>query len=326
MSPKKIYRIAVVTSGGDCPGLNACIRAVVRRAIGLGIGVWGIRRGFKGLMEGELIPLNHQSTSGLIHQGGTFLLSARSEEFYQRGGRETALQTLEKNDIDGLIVMGGNGSLRGAWELSKQTPIPIVGIPKSIDNDVGGTDYSIGFDTAVNTVVSAIDRLRDTATSHERLFLVEVMGRDRGFLALASAISSGAEEVLLPETPTNIRQICTRLKEGKRRGKLSSIIVVAEGDEAGGALKIAQKIKRLTDYDIRVSVLGHLQRGGRPSAFDRFLASQLGCVAVEVLCRQKRTCMVGLIKGKVKISPLTTAWKAKRRLDPYHLKLSRLLV
>ena len=321
MLSKQLKRIAVLTSGGDCPGLNACIRAVVRRALLSNLQVFGIRRGFKGLVEGDVIPLDYHSTRGIISLGGTFLLSARSLEFYQANERKKAVSTLQRHDIQGLIVIGGNGSLKGAWQLSHEIKIPIIGIPKSIDNDIGGTDYCIGFDTAVNTAVEAIDRLRDTATSHERLFLVEVMGRDRGFLALFSAIAGGAEAVLLPETPTDISALCKKLDEGRIKGKRSTIIVVAEGDEAGGAIEIAEKIKKRYNYDIRISILGHQQRGGSPSAFDRILATQLGYKAVEVLVKKKRSCIVGIIKGDVKVSPLMTSWKSKRRIDSYHLRL-----
>ncbi len=276
-------------------------------------------------MTGECIPLDGKSVSGLINRGGTFLHTARAKEFETTTGMRKAVRTLAHRRTDGLIVLGGNGSLKGAWELAQKTPTAVIGIPKSIDNDIGGTDFSIGFDTAVNTAVEAIDKIRDTATSHERLFFVEVMGRKRGFLALATAIAGGAEAVLLPEIDTDIRSLCRLLEEGKKHGKSSSIVVVAEGDEAGGALRIANKIRKSTDYDVRVSILGHQQRGGAPSAFDRILASQLGSAAVEALIRGERTKLVGIQGGKISFSSLEVAWKIKKPLDPSLLRLSEIL-
>jgi 6-phosphofructokinase 1 len=253
------------------------------------------------------------------------LLSARSEEFHRASGRKKAVQTLEKHRIEGLVVIGGNGSLRGAWELGKETSVPIIGVPKSIDNDIGGTDYSIGFDTAVNTAVEAIDRIRDTATSHELLFLVEVMGRTRGFLALAAGVAGGAEEILIPETPTNIPKLCKKLEEGRKKGKRSTIIVVAEGDEAGGAFDIAKKIQQKTDYQIRVSILGHQQRGGAPTAFDRILGSQLGAGAVEALLKGAKNKVIGRVNGKLMISSLDVAWKKAPKLDRGLVQLAEIL-
>lgn len=318
-------RIGVLTSGGDCPGLNAGIRAVVRTAAGIGYEVIGIRRGWKGLLAHDFILLNRRSVSGIINRGGTILLTAREKRFYSKSGLRKAAAAMRRLRIEGLIVFGGNGSLQGAWELAQRTTIPILGVPKSIDNDVGGTDIAIGFDTAVNTAVEAIDRIRDTATSHERLFLVEVMGRKRGFLALSAAVASGAEAVLLPETKTDLKELCRQLEKGKRRGKVSSIVVVAEGDDSGGAFKVAKKINRFSKYEIRVSILGHLQRGGAPTAFDRILASQLGTSAVEALVQGARTQMVGLRKGKVILSSLEDAWKEIRLLNPSLLKLTEIL-
>lgn len=318
-------RLAVLTSGGDCPGLNACLRAVIRRALLANMEVLGIRRGFKGLMEGEVVPLDYKSTSGIINRGGTFLLSARSEEFHRPAGRKKAVHTLERHRVEGLIVVGGNGSLRGAWELAKKTDVAIIGIPKSIDNDIGGTDYSIGFDTAVNTAVEAIDRIRDTATSHEQLFLVEVMGRTRGFLALAAGIAGGAEEVLIPETSTDIPKLCRKLGEGRKKGKRSTIIVVAEGDEAGGAFDIAKKIRQRTDYQIRVSILGHQQRGGAPTAFDRILASQLGAGAVEALLKGAKNKVIGRVNGKLALSSLDVAWEKAPKLNRGLVQLAEIL-
>ncbi|MBI2167049.1 MAG: 6-phosphofructokinase [Candidatus Omnitrophica bacterium] len=318
-------QIGVLTSGGDCPGLNACLRAVVRTALASGLKVLGIRHGYEGLMTGEVFPLDHSSVSGIINRGGTFLHTARSENFTTRKGMEQACAVLAEYKIEGLVILGGNGSLSGAWELAQKTRARILGIPKSIDNDVGGTDFSIGFDTAVNTAVEVIDKIRDTATSHDRLFLVETMGRKHGFLALATALAAGAEAVLLPETATEIAALCEKLDRGRRHGKVSSIVVVAEGDEQGGAMEIAKKLKRCSDYDIRVSIIGHQQRGGAPSAFDRILASQLGNAAVEALLQGKRSKVVGIQRGKIVLSPLATAFRSKRPLDPSLLRLSEIL-
>ena len=318
--------IGVLTSGGDCPGLNACLRAVVRTALTHHLKVFGIRRGYQGLITGEVIPLSSSSVSGMINRGGTFLLTTRDKRFATPQGIQKACRTLEKFKMEGLIILGGNGSLKGAWELAQKTPTAIIGIPKSIDNDVGGTDFSIGFDTALNTAVEVIDKIRDTATSHERLFLVETMGRKRGFLALATALAGGAEAVLLPEVVTDLAALRKKFGEGRRHGKISSIVVVAEGDEAGGAFQIEKKLKKLSGYfDIRVSVIGHQQRGGAPSAFDRILAAQLGNAAVEALLRGERTKLIGIRRGEIHLSPLDTAWRVENPLDPSLLRLFELL-
>ena len=318
-------RIGVLTSGGDAPGLNACLRAVVRTALNHRLEIFGIRRGFKGLLANEFIPLNGRSVSGIINQGGTILHTARDQEFRTPAGIRKATRVLARRRLDGLVVLGGNGSLQGAWELAQETPTAMIGIPKSIDNDIGGTDFSIGFDTAVNTAVGVIDKIRDTATSHERLFLVETMGRKRGFLALATALAGGAEGVLLPEVTTDLKMLHRKLQEGKKRGKISSIIVVAEGDEAGGAFKIAKKLRNVAGYDVRVSVIGHQQRGGAPSAFDRILASQFGNAAVEVLLRGEKNKMAGFQAGRIVLVPLESAWKIKKPLDPNLFHLAEIL-
>ena len=275
-------------------------------------------------MQELVVPLTAQSVSGIINRGGTLLHTTRSTEFETAKGIQKACRTLSRHRIEGLIVLGGNGSLKGAWELAQKTSAAIIGIPKSIDNDVGGTDFSIGFDTAVNTAIEVIDKIRDTATSHERLFLVETMGRKRGFLALAAALAGGAEGVLLPEITTDFPALFRKLKEGKRRGKVSSIIVVAEGDESGGAFRIARKIKK-SGYDVRVSVIGHQQRGGAPSAFDRILASQFGNAAVEALLSGGRTQLTGIRGGKIILSPLEAAWKIQKPLDSGLLRLAEIL-
>ncbi|MFC1522633.1 6-phosphofructokinase [Elusimicrobiota bacterium] len=308
-------QIGILTSGGDCPGLNACIRAVVRLGIQKGFDVTGFRRGYEGLIDNDAVMLDRNSVGGIISQGGTMLLSARSKRFQTRNGKEKAARSLNMRRIEGLIVLGGNGSLRGAWELAKLTKTAVIGIPKSIDNDVGGTDFSIGFDTAANTAVEAIDKIRDTATSHEKLFIVEVMGRSMGHLALFSGIAGGAEHILIPETPTNISKICKKLDEGIARGKRSSILVVAEGDEKGGAFEIARKISKHADYDPRVIVMGHIQRGGRPSAFDRILAARFGRAAVDALKKKKRSKMVGIQRNRIITSPLEKSFKRPNPLD-----------
>jgi len=319
-------RLGIMTSGGDCPGLNACIRSIVRLGISSGYDILGIKRGYQGLIEGDIIRLKSSSVSGIINQGGTILLSSRSKEFEKTAaGKRKAAKTLSDNNIKVLIVIGGNGTLKGAWTLAKYTNTAIIGIPKSIDNDIGGTDHAIGFDTAVNTAVDAIDKIRDTATSHERLFFVEVMGRKSGQLALAAGLAGGAEEILIPETITNIKKICRKLDNGIKHGKKSSIIVVAEGDEAGGALEIAQKISKYSDYNARVSIIGHVQRGGRPSAFDRILAARLGRAALDAAIRNLRSKMVGIINGKIRISDIKTAWSKKNPPSREMISLSKAL-
>ncbi|MBI4372889.1 MAG: ATP-dependent 6-phosphofructokinase, partial [Candidatus Omnitrophica bacterium] len=307
------------------PGLNACLRAVVRTALASGLKVLGIRHGYEGLMAGEVIPLDHSSVSGIINRGGTFLHTARSENFTTPEGIEKACRVIAEQGIEGLVVLGGNGSLHGAWDLARKTPAAVLGIPKSIDNDVGGTDFSIGFDTAVNTAVEVIDKIRDTATSHDRLFLVETMGRKRGFLALATALAAGAEAVLLPEVVNDLETLCKKLDQGKGHGKVSSIVVVAEGEEEGGAIEIARKIKKYSGYDVRVSVIGYQQRGGAPSAFDRILASQFGNRAVEALVQGEKTKMAGIQGGKMVLVPLDSAWKIEKTLDASLLRLAELL-
>jgi len=308
-------KIAVLTSGGDCPGMNACTRAVVRSAIHKGLKVAGIKRGFSGLIEGDVEELCSHSVSGIIRQGGTALKTARSEFFKTVEGQRKAVKTIKSLGIEGLIVIGGNGSLRGAYTLDKDWDIPVIGIPASIDNDIPGTDFSIGFATAVNTALEAIDRIRDTATSHNRLFIIEVMGRSSGFIALWSGLAGGAEDILIPERQINLNEVCRKLEEGRHRGKSSSILIVAEGDKAGGAFEIGEKIKKKIGYEIRVVVLGHLQRGGSPVALDRILATRLGSAAVDLLIKEERGKMVGLVSNQIKVSPLEYAWEGKKEID-----------
>jgi len=307
-------KIAVLTSGGDSPGMNPCVRAVVRKAIWENLQVVGIKRGFAGLIEGDFFDLKSSSVSGIIHQGGTILKTARSSFFKTEEGQMRALKNLKKFTIDGLIVIGGDGSLRGAYALHKRG-VPTIGIPASIDNDVPGSDFSIGFFTAVNTALEAIDKIRDTATSHERLFIIEVMGRTSGSIALWSGLAGGVEDILIPEKPLNLEKVCQKLEEGRMRGKTSSILVVAEGDKAGGAFQIGKKIKKRVNYEIRVVVLGYLQRGGSPVALDRIMGSRLGVAAVDAFINGERGKMVGISCNKVQISPLEVIWKEKEKID-----------
>ena len=318
-------RIGVLTSGGDSPGMNPCIRAVVRKAIYEGLEVMGIKRGFRGLMEGDVEELHAHSVSGIIHQGGTILKTARAESFKTKEGQERAVKTIKKLGIEGLIVIGGDGSLRGAYTLDRDWDIPVIGVPASIDNDIAGTDFSIGFLTAVNTALEAIDRIRDTATSHNRLFIIEVMGRSSGFIALWAGLAGGAEDILIPERKTDLDEVCRKLEEGRLRGKSSSILVVAEGDEAGGAFEIAKRIEKKIGYETRVVVLGHLQRGGSPVALDRILATKLGTSAVELLIKGERRKMVGLISNQIKASPIEYAWKEKKKVDLSFYDLSQVM-
>ncbi len=317
-------KIAVLTSGGDSPGMNPCIRAVVRKAIWENLQVVGIKRGFSGLIEGDFFNLKASSVSGIIHQGGTILKTARSSFFKTEEGQMRALENLKKSNIDGLIVIGGDGSLRGAYALHKKN-FPTIGIPASIDNDVPGSDFSIGFFTAVNTALEAIDKIRDTATSHERLFIIEVMGRTSGFIALWSGLAGGVEDILIPEKPLNLEKVCQRLEEGRMRGKTSSIIVVAEGGKAGGAFQIGKKIKKRVNYEIRVVVLGYLQRVGSPVALDRVIASKLGVAAVDALIKGEKGKIVGLSCNKVQISPIELVWQEKEKIDLTLYDLNQIL-
>lgn len=318
-------KIAVLTSGGDSPGMNACIRAVVRTAIYHKMEVVGIVHGYNGMIGGEFVPLNAKSVANIINRGGTFLKTARSKEFMTLAGQKKALANLKKHKIEGLVVIGGDGSFKGALEFSKMCKIPIVGCPGTIDNDLIGTDFTIGYDTAINTVVEAVDKIRDTADSHDRLFFVEVMGRDAGLIALRSGIGVGAECILMPETKTDLKDLIKRLKNG-RKSKSSKIIIVAEGDEAGGAFTIAEHVKQqLPDYDTRVTVLGHIQRGGNPSAMDRVNSSRMGFAAVEALLEGKKNVMIGIINKKIAYTPFENAVKHTQRLDPDLIRMLEIL-
>ncbi len=304
-----IRNIAVFTSGGDAPGMNAAIRAVVRTGLYHGLNVYGIRRGFDGMVHGDIFQMEAKSVANIIQRGGTILKTARSEEFRTVEGRKKAFDYLKKFEIDGLIAIGGDGTFTGAAKFIEEYQIPIIGIPGTIDNDLAGTDFTIGYDTAVNTAIDAVDKIRDTAESHDRLFVVEVMGRDSGLIALRTGIASGAEAVLIPEIKLDYDAMMDRLDK-TRKNKSSRIIIVAEGDDAGGGFAVAERVKnRFPHYDVRVSILGHIQRGGRPSCMDRVLASRLGVGAVEGLLEGKSGEMAGLIHGQVAFTPFTKAIK-----------------
>ncbi|GMV93126.1 MAG: ATP-dependent 6-phosphofructokinase [Candidatus Hydrogenedentota bacterium] len=319
-------RIGVLTSGGDSPGMNAAVRAVVRTAVYHGLEVFGIERGYQGLVDNNVRPLNARSVSGIITQGGTILHTARCKEFYEPEGRQRAAETLNAHGIEGLCIIGGDGSYRGALALNQEYGIRCIGLPGTIDNDIGGTDYTIGFDTALNTAMEAIDRIRDTAQSHDRLFFIEVMGRHSGYLAMLSGIAGGAEDILVPETPTDIDALTAHLRKGATAGKVSAIVVVAEGDEAGNAFEIARLVADSSEFkDSRVAVIGHLQRGGRPTAFDRILASRLGVRAVEALMEDETGKMVGVSANNVVLRPLEEAWECRTQFDPKILRVAHIL-
>jgi 6-phosphofructokinase 1 len=318
-------KIAVLTSGGDSPGMNACIRAVVRTAIYHKIEVMGIMHGYDGMINDEFVPLSAKSVANIIQRGGTILKTSRSKEFRTEEGRKQAIANLQKYGIDGIVVIGGDGTFTGAVALGKMCDIPIVGCPGTIDNDLVGTDFTIGYDTAINTVVEAVDKLRDTAESHDRLFFVEVMGRDAGLIALRAGIAAGAESILMPETKTNLDDLVTRLKN-KRKSKNSKIIIIAEGDEAGGAFSIAEKIgKELPEYDMRVTILGHIQRGGNPSAMDRVNSSRIGFAAVEALMQGKHNVMIGIVDKRITYTPFENAIKHTEVLDNDLIRMLEIL-
>ncbi len=315
-------KIGILTSGGDAPGMNACIRAAVRSALANNLEIFGIRWGYAGLIRGDMIPLDRRAVANIIQQGGTILGTARSEEFRTKDGRAKAINMLQDKGIEGLILIGGDGTFRGGTLLSQECGIAAVGVPGTIDNDCYGTDYTIGFDTAINTALEAIDRIRDTATAHDRIFFVEVMGRHTGFIALESGIAGGAEEFLIPEVPMSVEELCQRLEENFKRGKRSSIVVIAEADQPGVSFRIAQEVKNRTGFDSRVCILGHIQRGGAPTARDRILASRLGVAAVQTLIDGKGGYMVGEINREIAYTPLKDTWEKKK---PLHTGLTDLL-
>ncbi len=320
----KITKIAVLTSGGDAPGMNAAIRAVVRTSIYHNVECIGIYRGYQGMIEGDFKQMDARSVKNIINKGGTILKSARSKDFITPEGRQKAYENLKKEGVDALVVIGGDGSFTGGLIFSKEFGIPVMGIPGTIDNDIFGTSHTLGYDTALNTVVEVIDKIRDTANSHNRLFFVEVMGRDAGHIALNAGIGAGAEEILIPEENLGLERLLESLKKSKESGKTSSIVVVAEGDNIGkNVFELKEYVeKNMPEYDVRVSVLGHMQRGGAPSCFDRVLASRLGVKAVESLLEGKSGYMVGLLNDKIELTPLEQAIKGTCKIDQELLRVS----
>jgi len=326
LNNKKLHKIALFTSGGDAPGMNAAIRAVTRAAVSNKLKVVGIRRGYQGMIEGDFIPLKASDVSGIIQSGGTILKTARCEAFKTPEGRLQAYQQLKHAEIDAVVVIGGDGSFCGAMVMSQEFDISFVGIPATIDNDIYGTDYTIGYETALNTVVEAVDKIRDTARSHGRIFFVEVMGHEAGLLALNSGIASGAEVILIPESTEQHEELEWFLSKGYRQKEGSGIIIVAEGDEMGGALKIAEKVRREhPDIDVRVTILGHIQRGGSPSAQDRINATRMGVAAVEALLDDQKSVMIGLANDKIVQVPFHKAVKLNHGIDLDLLEIQRMM-
>ncbi len=326
MSRKKICRIGVLTSGGDAPGMNAAIRSVVRTAIYNNLEVAGVIRGYSGLINKQFMSMQSHSVSKIISQGGTILKSSRCPEFRDKEMRKIAYENLREACIDALVVIGGDGSFRGANLLYKEFGYPVVGIPGTIDNDIYGTDFTIGFDTAINTAVSAVDKLRDTADSHNIIFFVEVMGRDSGFIALNTAIATGAEATLVPEVHTDIDKLCSYMELDRRKNKTSGIIIVAEGEDGGGAMEVAEKVKtRLPSYEMRVTTLGHIQRGGSPSCNDRVLASILGHEAVNALIQGRFGVMVGQMQNQTVYTPFDEACSRHNEINKNWHEISRIL-
>lgn len=323
---KKVNNIAVLTSGGDAPGMNAAIRAVVRTGIYHHLNVFGVMYGYKGMLSGEIFPMESKSVANIIQRGGTVLKTARCKEFYEAEGRKKAYENLKKFGIDGLVVIGGDGSFKGAQKFSQEFDIPCIGLPGTIDKDIAGSDFTIGFDTAVNTAVEAIDKIRDTADAHDRLFIIEVMGRDAGYIALHSGIATGAEHILMPERKTDIDDVINELTANERRQKMVNLIVVAEGDEFGGAEQVAQHVKeRMPQLDTRVCILGHIQRGGSPTCIDRLIASRMGYAAVDALMTGTHNVMIGIVNNKIQYTPLDKAVKAKQKIDPEWFKIVKIL-
>jgi len=326
MHSKKIKKIGVLTSGGDSPGMNAAIRAVVRTAIYHKIEVYGILHGYAGMLTNDIIKMDTKSVANIIQRGGTILKTARCMEFMEPEGRKKAYENIKKHGIEGLVIIGGDGSFRGAQVFSNEFDIPCIGLPGTIDKDIAGTDYTIGFDTAANTAVEAIDKIRDTADAHDRLFIIEVMGRDAGYIALHSGIATGAENILIPERKTNLEEIINSLEEKEKRKKLVNIIIVAEGDEFGGANEVSSYIKeRLPKIEVRVCILGHIQRGGSPSCMDRVLASRMGYHAIESLIEGRHNVFVGIVNNKIHFTPLNEAVKKKQRINEEWINMVRIL-
>jgi 6-phosphofructokinase 1 len=318
-------KIAVLTSGGDAPGMNACVRAIVRCGVSRKLEVIGIRRGYCGILEEDFVKLGSRSVSNIVQRGGTFLETARCEAMKTEEGIRKANEVLRREGVEGLITIGGDGTFRGAVALAEAGNVKVIGVPGTIDNDVYGTDNAIGFDTAINTALDAIDKIRDTAGSLHRLFFVEVMGKSRGFIALEVGIAGGAEDILIPEVETEVEQLCLDIGRNFKKGKRSSIVIVAEGDDAGGAFSIAQQVWERLKLEYRVCVLGHVQRGGSPTARDRVLASKLGAAAVDALDKDMMGYMVGELKGEIVFTPLRQTWEKKRKLDRNLLRLVKVL-
>ncbi|GAA0881403.1 6-phosphofructokinase [Algoriphagus jejuensis] len=326
MEAKTIKKIGVLTSGGDAPGMNAAIRAVVRTGFYYNLEMYGIYRGYEGMIQNDIKKLDSKNITHVLERGGTFLKSARSEGFRTEGGRKKAYENLKNHGIDALVVVGGDGSLTGAHLFYQEYGIPSIGLPGTIDNDLSGTDSTIGFDTACNTAIEAIDKIRDTATSHDRLFFVEVMGRDAGFIAINAGIGSAAAAILIPENKTPIESLVEKLKSRSKAMKTSNIVIVAEGGKSGSAQEIADKVQKfLPYYDIKVTILGHLQRGGAPTSFDRLLASKLGVAAVEGLMQGKYDVMAGMINHKVVYTPIVKAIVDDKAVDEEDLRVANIL-
>ena len=323
----KIKKIGVMTSGGDSPGMNAAIRSVVRTCAYHKIACVGIYRGYQGMIEGDFVELDARSVKGIINKGGTFLKSARSQEFRTKEGREKAHKALKDAEIDAVVTIGGDGTFTGAMIFNQEFGYPVMGIPGTIDNDIYGTSHTLGYDTALNTVVDVIDKIRDTASSHNRLFFVEVMGRDAGHIALNAGVGAGAEEILIPEEDLGLERLIESLQRSKQSGKSSSIVVVAEGDKTGkNVFELKDYVnENMPEYDVRVSVLGHLQRGGSPSCFDRVLASRMGVRAVEDLLKGKSNYMVGLLNDKIEVTPLEKAVKGKYEINKELIRVSDIM-
>ena len=324
---KSINRIGVLTSGGDAPGMNTAVRAVVRTAAFYKLESIAIYKGYQGLIDDNTQRMNPRSVNNIINKGGTILKSARCLEFHSSEGREKAFQTIQRHDIDALVVIGGDGTFTGAMIFQSEFNIPVIGIPGTIDNDIFGTSHTIGYDTALNTVIDAIDKIRDTAISHNRLFFVEVMGRDAGHIALNTGIGAGAEEILIPEENMGLERLLESLSRSEKSGKSSSIVVIAEGDKTGkNVFEIAEYVeKNMPNYEVRVSVLGHMQRGGRPSCFDRVLASRMGVQAIESLKEGKSNVMVGLKEDEMILTPLDKAIKGKSEINKNLVRVSDIL-
>jgi 6-phosphofructokinase 1 len=323
---KKVTKVGLLTSGGDSPGMNAAIRAVVRTGIYHNLEVFGIMRGYSGMVENDIFKMESRSVANIIQRGGTILKTARCMEFMEPAGRKKAYENLQKHGIDGLVIIGGDGSFRGAQTFSNEFDIPCIGLPGTIDKDIAGTDFTIGFDTAVNTAVEAIDKVRDTADAHDRLFIIEVMGRDAGYIALHSGIATGAENILIPERKTNVDDIIQSLEEKSKRKKLVNLIIVAEGDEFGGANELSSYIKeKLPALETRVCILGHIQRGGSPSCMDRVIASRMGYHAIECLIEGKHNVFVGIQNNKMHYTPLNEAVKKKQRINEEWMNIVKIL-